>query len=96
MIAALTVLGWVAVGLVAGALLSRRFYQNGVIAAGRGSRAPVCNSCPFVNDEQRAEIRNGRPGEAPPLCLLPLPLLPVDPAAATPMPAARASARPAV
>lgn len=94
MIAALTVLGWIAVGLVAGALLSRRFYQSGVIAAGRGARAPLCDSCPFVNDEQRAEIRNGRPGEAPPLCLLPLPVVLPDPAAATPMPAVRVIAKP--
>lgn len=71
----LSVLGYIAVGAVVGVLLTRRVYTTRVITAGRTSRAPVCNSCPFINDEQRAEIISGQHTERPPQ--LPLPMLDV-------------------
>lgn len=71
MSAALTILGWVAAGAVLGALGARAAYHRRTISAGRGARAPLCTSCPFVSEEQRQEILTGRPTECPPLLSLP-------------------------
>jgi hypothetical protein len=62
----LAAFAWVTVGAIVGVMGTRAFYRRTVITAGRMSRAPVCNSCPFVSPEQRAEILTGRPTEAPP------------------------------
>ena len=72
MSALLPILGFVAVGAVLGVLGTRTVYRRSLISAGRAARAPVCNSCPFVTAEQRAEILTGRPTEAPPVAVLPM------------------------
>jgi hypothetical protein len=69
----LTVLGWIAVGLVGGLLLTRHLYLRRIVSVGRAARAPVCTSCPFVSETARHEILHGRASERPPA--LPLPML---------------------
>jgi hypothetical protein len=69
----LMAVAWTFVGLVLGVLATRAVYRRSLITAGRFARAPVCNSCPFVSEEQRKEIYQGRPSEVPPT--LPLPML---------------------
>jgi len=60
----LVCLGYVTAGLVAGVVATRFFDRRHLIRVGRAARAPVCNSCPFVTEHDRAEIEAGR---VPPL-----------------------------
>lgn len=70
--AVLPILGYIVVGAVLGVLGTRAMYARRIITAGRAARGPVCNSCPFVTAEQRAEIYKGQRSEAPPPLSLPV------------------------
>lgn len=68
----LVALAWLTVGAIGGVLVTRAMYRRNVLNLGRGARAPVCNSCPFVTPEQRTEIAKGRTAELPPALSLPI------------------------
>lgn len=72
MLVLLTIVAWVGAGIVVGFLGTRAYYRRCLIAAGRDANGPLCNACPFVSDDQRAEILNGRAAESPPGYPLPV------------------------